>query len=207
MLNETLGKVNFWIMLLGFNLTFGPMHILGLQGMSRRIYTYDAGYGFEIWNMVATIGAFTLAAQRGVLPVQHLLQPGQGQAPAQPRPRSVGRPHHRVDDPVAGAGVQLRPDPDRHPRRRLLVPQVRRDADHRLVRTHTIEEVAQKGDATGVHLPSPSYWPIVLAFGLPIIAYGLIYSLWLCAVGGAVVVGGDLRLGARAAGRPGRRSR
>src|SRR4051812_3036310 len=61
MLNETLGKVNFWFMLLGFNLTFGPMHILGLQGMSRRIYTYDAGYGFEIWNKVATVGAFTLA--------------------------------------------------------------------------------------------------------------------------------------------------
>jgi cytochrome c oxidase subunit 1 len=39
-----------------------------------------------------------------------------------------------------------------------------------------------------VHLPSPSYWPIVAAFGLPIIAYGLIYSLWLCAVGGAIVV-------------------
>jgi cytochrome c oxidase subunit I len=41
-LNEAWGKFNFWTMLLGFNLTFGPMHILGLQGMSRRIYTYDA---------------------------------------------------------------------------------------------------------------------------------------------------------------------
>ena len=48
-------------MLIGFNLTFGPMHILGLQGMPRRIYTYDAGYGFDLWNMVATIGAFILA--------------------------------------------------------------------------------------------------------------------------------------------------
>jgi cytochrome c oxidase subunit 1 len=62
--------------------------------------------------------------------------------------------------------------------------------DHRLVRIHTIEEVAQKGDSKDVHLPSPSYWPIVVAFGLPIIAYGLIFSLWLCAVGGAVVVAG-----------------
>ena len=40
MLNEKLGKWNFWMMLIGFNLTFGPMHILGLQGMPRRIYTY-----------------------------------------------------------------------------------------------------------------------------------------------------------------------
>src|SRR5690349_19403955 len=47
LLNEKLGKWNFWLMLLGFNLTFGPMHILGLQGMSPRVYTYDANYGFD----------------------------------------------------------------------------------------------------------------------------------------------------------------
>jgi cytochrome c oxidase subunit 1 len=64
------------------------------------------------------------------------------------------------------------------------------DEDGRLVPIATAEEVAQQGDGRGVHLPSPSYWPIVAAFGLPIIAYGLIYSLWLCAVGGAVVVAG-----------------
>src|SRR5690606_12302563 len=58
LLNETLGKWNFWLMLIGFNLTFAPMHVLGLQGMSRRIYTYDEGYGFELWNKIATIGAF-----------------------------------------------------------------------------------------------------------------------------------------------------
>jgi cytochrome c oxidase subunit I len=52
---------------------------------------------------------------------------------------------------------------------------------------HTIEEVAQPGNATDVHLPSPSYWPIVAAFALPIIAYGLIYTLWLCLVGGLVL--------------------
>src|SRR4051794_33145817 len=61
LLNETVGKWNFWLMLLGFNLTFGPMHILGLQGMSRRVYTYDANYGFDLWNKLATVGAFTLA--------------------------------------------------------------------------------------------------------------------------------------------------
>ncbi len=48
-------------MLIGFNLTFGPMHILGLQGMSRRIYTYEEGLGFDVWNIVSSIGAFTIA--------------------------------------------------------------------------------------------------------------------------------------------------
>ena len=61
MLSETLGKWHFWLMLIGFNLTFGPMHILGLQGMPRRTYTYENGYGFDFWNLVATIGAFIIA--------------------------------------------------------------------------------------------------------------------------------------------------
>src|SRR5918912_1598868 len=61
MLNETVGKVQFWLMLIGFNLAFGPMHILGLQGMSRRIYTYSESLGLGFWNLVSTIGAFTIA--------------------------------------------------------------------------------------------------------------------------------------------------
>ena len=60
-LSELHGKINFWILLIGFNLTFGPMHILGMQGMSRRYFTYSANQGFNLWNMVATVGAFTIA--------------------------------------------------------------------------------------------------------------------------------------------------
>ncbi|MGH8938251.1 MAG: cytochrome c oxidase subunit I, partial [Actinomycetes bacterium] len=56
-LSETLGKWHFWLTLIGFNLTFGPMHILGLQGMPRRMHTYVEGYGFEFWNMVSTVGS------------------------------------------------------------------------------------------------------------------------------------------------------
>ena len=60
-LSEKIGKSSFWVMVIGFNLTFGPMHILGLQGMSRRIQTYSEGQGFDLWNLVATIGAFLIA--------------------------------------------------------------------------------------------------------------------------------------------------
>jgi cytochrome c oxidase subunit 1 len=49
-------------MLIGFNLTFFPMHISGLLGMPRRIYTYASGQGWEIWNLMSTIGAFLIAA-------------------------------------------------------------------------------------------------------------------------------------------------
>ncbi|MDH3707628.1 MAG: cytochrome c oxidase subunit 4, partial [Acidimicrobiia bacterium] len=54
-------------------------------------------------------------------------------------------------------------------------------------RVAAVEDVAQDGSATDVHLPSPSYWPIVVAAGLPIIGYGLIYNLWLCVLGGLIL--------------------
>lgn len=58
MYNETLGKVHFWLFVLGFHLTFDFMHIPGLLGMPRRIYTYEPGRGWDTWNMIVTIGAF-----------------------------------------------------------------------------------------------------------------------------------------------------
>jgi cytochrome c oxidase subunit 1 len=62
MLSETLGKFQFWLMFIGFNITFFPMHFLGLLGMPRRISDYEAGLGWEPYNMLATIGAFMIAA-------------------------------------------------------------------------------------------------------------------------------------------------
>ncbi len=56
MLNETLGKWHFWLFCLGFNLTFIPLHFAGMLGMPRRIYTYAPGRGWEMWNMLASIG-------------------------------------------------------------------------------------------------------------------------------------------------------
>jgi cytochrome c oxidase subunit 1 len=63
--NETLGKLHFWLFFIGFHLTFDFMHIPGLLGMPRRIYTYEPGRGWEIWNLLSTIGVFFQSA--GVL--------------------------------------------------------------------------------------------------------------------------------------------
>src|SRR5947199_10056763 len=60
LLNERLAQVHFWLMLIGVNLTFFPMHIMGLLGMPRRIYTYPANLGWNELNLIATIGAFTI---------------------------------------------------------------------------------------------------------------------------------------------------
>ena len=62
MYNETLAKWHFWLFIIGFHLTFDFMHIPGLLGMPRRIYTYEPGRGWEIWNLIVTIGAFFQAA-------------------------------------------------------------------------------------------------------------------------------------------------
>jgi cytochrome c oxidase subunit 1 len=65
LLDETWGKAHFWLFVVGVNVTFFPMHILGLSGMPRRVYTYLAETGWGSLNLLATVGAFTIAA--GVL--------------------------------------------------------------------------------------------------------------------------------------------
>src|SRR5207248_2365153 len=59
--SESIGRWNFWITMIGFNLTFFPMHFSGLLGMPRRVYTYSAGLGLEFPNLASTIGAFVLS--------------------------------------------------------------------------------------------------------------------------------------------------
>ena len=58
MLSETLGKLHFWLFLIGFHLTFDTMHIPGMLGMPRRIYTYEPGRGWDTLNLIVTVGAF-----------------------------------------------------------------------------------------------------------------------------------------------------
>src|SRR3984893_14845993 len=65
MYSETLGKLHFWLFVIGFHLTFDFMHIPGILGMPRRIYTYEPGRGWDVWNVIVTIGVFFQAA--GVL--------------------------------------------------------------------------------------------------------------------------------------------
>jgi cytochrome c oxidase subunit 1 len=62
MCDETLGKWHFWLFLVGFHLTFDFMHVPGILGMPRRIYTYEPGRGWEIWNLIVTIGVAFQAA-------------------------------------------------------------------------------------------------------------------------------------------------
>jgi cytochrome c oxidase subunit 1 len=189
MLNETLGKLQFWLTLIGFNLTFGPMHILGLQGMPRRQSTYQKGYGFELWNHVATVGAFIIALAFLVFAANILRSTKAHRAhPVSPGPdpwdaRSLEwmtaspTPAHNFDESPQVSQLD-----------EFWTRKYQEDDSGHVRRIHTADEVAHKGDATDVHLPSPSYWPLVLAAGLPLIGYGLIFNLGISVVGAVVVL-------------------
>ena len=85
MMTETLGKWHFWLFLIGFHLTFDFMHIPGLLGMPRRIYTYEAGRGWEVLNMI-------VGHRRhlpGGRPLMSCLQPGVVLLPAARRPATI----------------------------------------------------------------------------------------------------------------------
>ena len=81
MIDETLGKISFWVLFFGFNLTFFPMHILGLKGMTRRIYTYPLEMGWGPANLLASIGAFVIAFG-GLLFIVNVLKSRRSGAPA-----------------------------------------------------------------------------------------------------------------------------
>ena len=66
MLNARLGRWSFWIMLVGFNVSFFPMHVLGLRGMPRRVFTYQPGLGWDWLNMVASIGGGVFGLGTGI---------------------------------------------------------------------------------------------------------------------------------------------
>ena len=111
MMNETLGKAQFVVMFIGFNLTFFPMHELGLAGMPRRIADYSSTAGWNDLNLLATIGGFTIAASMVLLLCERLPLAAQRRAG---RRRPVGGQHARVGDQLAAARLQLRP-PARDP--------------------------------------------------------------------------------------------
>ena len=121
MLNEGLGKVQFVLMFIGFNLTFFPMHELGLAGMPRRIADYSSTAGWNDLNLAATVGGFMIAASMLPLLWNIFISLRSGTAG---RRRPVGGQHPRVGDVLAAAALQLRP-PARDP---LRAPGLRRSA-------------------------------------------------------------------------------
>jgi cytochrome c oxidase subunit 1 len=154
MLDERLGKLHFWLMFIGFNLTFFPMHWVGLNGMPRRVYTYPAGLGFETLNQLETAGSFLLALAFVVFLANIF--------------RTWRAPANAPADPWNGATLEWSiPSP----------PQEFNFAETPVVHSRDALWEAKRGrrgplpepprvSGAGIHMPNPSYWPAVAALGV-----------------------------------------
>ncbi len=184
-LDEKLGKLHFWLMLIGFNLTFFPMHIVGLNGMPRRVYTYPKGLGFEQLNLLETIGSLILGFSFLIFLLNiYKTWRGGRNAPA---------------DPWNGATLEWSiPSP----------PQEWNFAEVPTVhgRDPLWEARRQRGgqlpepplvSGQGIHLPNPSHWPVVAALGLLTMMTGVILlphiGPWGIMAGGAILFFGVYR--------------
>jgi cytochrome c oxidase subunit 1 len=188
MLNKRLGLWHFWLMFIGFNLTFAPMHILGLNGMPRRTYQYPEGLGWDFWNMVATIGSFIIGISFLIF-AWNIIK---------------SRKHGRIagNDPWDGRTLEwsIPSPPPPHNFDEIPVVHHLDDFWHRKYATDEEGRAVRLADAPAaaaavtpsqeeMHMPSPSYFPFVSAFGIGVIGYGLVYyPLGLIAVAAGVLI-------------------
>ncbi len=193
LLNERIGKWQFWLMLAGFNLAFAPMHFLGLNGMPRRTYRYPEGLGFEFWNALSTIGAFLIAFSLLVFLWNWRYSARKGER-AGPDPWDGRTLEWTIPSPTPAYNF-------------ATVPTVENEDDfwHRkygedetgasvaLDGDPGIQERLSEEDAAKIHMPSPSYYPPLTAFGVFGMLMGFVYVPWGAigvAAGGLVTIWG-----------------
>ncbi len=171
MLDERLGKIHFWLMIIGGNLTFFPMHFVGLLGMPRRIFTYPAELNFGTYNMIETVGGYITAVGVLVFLVNIWRSRTHGE-PAGPNPwgahtlewatTSPPQEYNFAELPVVHGREPMWDEADAITARTLRTPE------------------------TPIHLPNPSYWPIVTAFGITMTFVLFMTGLWWAPLVGLV---------------------
>jgi heme/copper-type cytochrome/quinol oxidase subunit 1 len=178
MMDERLGKWHFWVTFIGLNLTFFPMHFVGLNGMPRRVWRYDAGQGWEVENLVQTVGAFILALGTLIFFVNFL--------------RSRTRGALAGNDPWGAPTIEWAipsPPPDYN---YAHIPTIRsryplwdqKSAEFRVphatagtaIAEEEAREVHPTAEELGIPMPSPTVKPLVAAVGLTIPFVGLIWG-------------------------------
>jgi cytochrome c oxidase subunit 1 len=190
MLNEPMGKLTFWLMVIGFNLTFFPMHFLGFEGQPRRTYTYPEGMGWDTLNLLSTIGGFVIALSVLVYLVNVIYTTRRGPV-AGTDPWDARTLEWTTSSPPPEYNFLHTPVVSH--RDEFWHRKYTEDDEGRLVRlpagaaVDTEEQASSSDDGHGIHMPSPSYWPLVFALGLPVIGYGFVFKNWWLVALGAVI--------------------
>ncbi|WP_406858404.1 cytochrome c oxidase subunit I [Alsobacter sp. KACC 23698] len=193
MLSERMGRWNFWLAFVGFNLTFFVMHILGLMGMPRRVYTYQADLGWGPLNLVATAGSLVLAASFVLLAVNVVASLRSG-ARAGPDPWGAGTLEWATPSPppvynfarfpIVTHREPLWAEPDGLPVAHGLA------VNQREVLVTTLTEARPDLRETMV---GPSIWPLISAVAVAIAFIASIFSpyavIWGSALVGAALLG------------------
>ena len=192
LLDEKLGKISFVLMFIGFNLQFGPMHWVGLNGMPRRIYTYAEDMGWESSNLAATIGGFIIALSVLVFLVNVIL--------------SKRKKQNAGGDPWDARTLEwsiASPPPHYN---FVEIPKVNNiddwwykkypellEGNNQNIKKQKIEvEDSSNVDESKIHLPDLSYYPLLIGVGLTIAALGVMYTYALVAIGLIMVFWGSI---------------
>jgi cytochrome c oxidase subunit I len=161
MLNEFLGKITFWLFLIGFHLTFFIQHFLGVWGMPRRIFTFLPDQGFETSNLVSTIGAFFMAVAVIVMLINVIM---------------TSIKNERVGNDPWGDGRTLEwaipsPPPFYNFKQLPLV----RGLDAFWIEKMDGKKAMTPAEPLGdIHMPNSSFVPVVISFGLFVAAFGAV---------------------------------
>jgi len=163
MYDEKLGKFHFWTLMVGQNLTFFPMHFVGLEGMPRRIYTYAEGMGWDLWNGVSTFGVFIIILSFLAFILNFVKSWRSGEiAPA---------------DPWDGRTLEWSipsPAPEYNFKE---IPQVKALDDWWVTKQENPDiEIEEPVKHHNIHLPQPSYWPLITSLGIFIAGYGVVFN-------------------------------
>jgi cytochrome c oxidase subunit I+III len=196
-LSDRLGRAAFWLMFIGFNVAFLPMHITGLRGMPRRIFTYPEGLGFDALNLVSTIGAFVLAAGFAVF-VWDLVRPKGKQPYSERNPWGAGTLEWLQEMPAQPWGVRSVPEIDsRYPL--WDQPNLLRDVDEGRFYLPDAEDGRREMIVTTIidslpvqclQLPGPSYVALVAAiFTGGVFFFPIFHWWWSTAISAVLLIG------------------
>jgi cytochrome c oxidase subunit I len=178
MLGERLGRWNFWLAFIGFNIAFFPMHILGLQGMPRRVYTYLPEMGWGPLNLLSTAGALVLFASFLLLLINVVISSTRG-APSGDNPWDAGTLEWATTSPPAPYNFARVPFvTHREPlwdNRESLPVVTGLSVD---IREHLSGTVTESFPQLRESSPEPSIWPLLAAISVAAAFLGSIFTPW-----------------------------